>query len=316
MVEYIKLKDIENDSNKDNKIDKLENKNKAYKISFKKVLIIALLIFLISSIISTITFSLSDKIAVVPINGVIMTEKTTSIYGTSVSSREIASILYELKNDETVKAVLLDINSPGGSPVASEEISIAIKELEKEKPVYSLISDLGASGAYWVAASTDVIYSSSMSTIGSIGVTSAGLSFEDFIVEHNITYRKLTAGKYKDLGSTFRPQTKEEEEIIQNLLNEIHKNFIKHVATNRNMSIEAVTSLATGEVFLGTETIKNGLTDKIGYYPQVIEDLKSITSNKSIVVTYGSEPSLMEIIGINNVFSEFSPNTKSQILLQ
>lgn len=314
MVEYVKLNDID-ENQKETPKPIVKNKSR-YKISFKKILLLSLFILLLSMLISSISLSLSDKIAVVPIKGVIMSEKTSTIYSSSVSSREIASTLYDLRNDDSVKAILLDINSPGGSPVASDEISKAIENVKKVKPVYSLINDVGASGAYWIASSTDKIYSSSMSTIGSIGVTSAGLSFENFITEHNITYRQQISGKYKDMGSIYRKQTDEEKAIIQNLLDNIHKRFIEHVAKNRNITIENVTKLATGEIFLGSETIKNGLTDKIGYYPDVINKLKNITnSENAIVVTYGSTPTLLQIIGIESLFN-FKPTTKSQILLE
>lgn len=314
MVEYVKLNDID-ENQKETPKPIVKNKSR-YKISFKKILLISLFILLLSMLISSISLSLSDKIAVVPIKGVIMSEKTSTIYGSSISSREIASTLYDLRDDNSVKAILLDINSPGGSPVASDEISKAIENVKKVKPVYSLINDVGASGAYWVASSTDKIYSSSMSTIGSIGVTSAGLSFENFIAAHNITYRQQISGKYKDMGSIYRKQTDEEKAIIQNLLDKIHKRFIEHVAKNRNMSIENVTKLATGQIFLGSETVKNGLTDKIGYYPNVIDKLKNLTnSENAIVVTYGSTPTLLQIIGIESLFN-FKPTTKSQILLE
>ena len=244
-----------------------------------------------------------------------MTEATTTLYGTSTSSREIALTLKELEEDDTIKAVLLDINSPGGSPVASEEISRAIESLKETKLVYALINDVGASGAFWIAVSTDKIYASSMSTLGSIGVTSAGLSFEDFIVEHNITYRKQTAGKYKDLGSPFREPTDEEKEIIQSILDEIHASFISHVATSRNMSYESVKQYATGEIFLGTKAKEIGFIDNLGYYPDTIKDLKSQT-NAKLVVNFGPKPTLMQALGIETIFNWLPKASTSNILLQ
>lgn len=303
MVDFVKLKDDG---------EKPQNKKKKYSFSFKKALMIALVFFLISSIISSISLSVSPKIAVVPIKGVIMTEKTTSIYGSSVSSRDISKILESLGADDTVKAVLIDINSPGGSPVASEEISRAIEKLREKKPVYGLINDVGASGGFWIGVSCDKLYASSMSTLGSIGVTSAGLSFEDFIVEHNISYRKQTSGEFKDMGSPFRELLEEEEEIIQNLLNEIHSNFISHVANSRNLSYEYVQKYATGEIFLGSVAKENGFIDEIGYYPEVISDLKNITGDV-MILEYGPEVSFVEELGLSSIFNF---NTKSQIMLE
>lgn len=312
MVDYVKLEENNNDNSPNT--DKNKKENKKFNISFRKIFWTILFLIIISSIISSITLFYTPKIAVIPINGVIMSEKTTTIYGNSISSREIASTLLSLKDDDSVKAVLLDINSPGGSPVASEEISKAIEEVKKIKPVYSLISDTGASGAFWVAVSTDKIYASSMSTLGSIGVTSAGLSFENFIKEYNITYRKQTAGELKDLGTPFRKQTEKEKQIIQNILNQIHQKFISHVATSRNMSYKNVSKYATGEIFLGDKAKEIGFIDKIGYYPDVIADLKKITNQSNLItVTYGQQPTLLQIIGIESML-DISP--KSMVMLE
>jgi len=302
MVDFVKLKEDNEDNNKDKKI----------KISFRKILLIMLMFFMISSIFTSLSLSMSSKIAVVPIKGVITTDKSTSLYGSTTSSREIANILYELKDDNSVKSVILDINSPGGSPVASEEISKAIIELRKQKKVYGLINDIGASGAFWIGVSCDKLYASSMSTIGSIGVTSAGLSFENFIKQYNITYRKQTAGKYKDMGSPFRKPSNEENEIIQKILDEIHENFINHVANSRNLSYEQVKKYATGEVFLGTKALSIGFIDDIMNYEELVNKL---TKNDSsiLVIDYGPEKTFSEKLGLNSIFG-FS--TKSQILLK
>ncbi len=269
--------------------------------SFRNILLILLIFFLISSMISSITYSLTPKIAVVPLSGAISTEKEVSLFGASISSREIANQLYELKDDTSVKAVLLDINSPGGSPVASEEISKAIESLKEEKPVYALINDVGASGAFWVAVSTNKIYASSMSTVGSIGVTSAGLSFEEFIEEYNITYRRLVSGQYKDLGTPYKEMTEEEKEIIQGLLDEIHSQFINHVAASRNLTYDYVENYATGEIFLGSQAKEIGFIDEIGYYPDAIADLKNITGDV-VVIDYGPLPTFAESLGLSTLF--------------
>ncbi|MCA9459649.1 MAG: signal peptide peptidase SppA [Nanoarchaeota archaeon] len=312
MVDFIKLKE-DGDADDDGK-----KKKKMNFLSIKGFLIIFVVFFIASSVIASFTYSLSSKIAVVPISGPIMTEKTTSIYGSSISSRDIANTLRVIGEDSSIKAVLLDINSPGGSPVASEEISKAIEELKKKKKVYALVNDVGASGAFWVAVSTDKIFASSMSTLGSIGVTSAGLSFEDFIREYNVTYRRQTAGKYKDMGTPYRKMSEEEEAIIQGLLDEIHGNFISHVANSRNMNYSYVEEYATGEVFLGSKALRLGFIDEIAYYPDVIEELRKVSGagSSAIIVNYGPEPTLLEVIGVETISEWFAPNTKSQLLLE
>lgn len=302
MADFVKLK----------KEPKEKGKQKSF-FSFKAFLLFFLVFFLLSSIISTVSYSLSPKIAVIPISGPIMTQEAFTLYGDSTSSRYIAEKLMEIKEDSSIKAILFDINSPGGSPVASEEISNAIEIVKKETsiPIYCLINDVGASGAFWVAVSCDKIYASSMSTVGSIGVTSAGLSFEDFIADYNITYRKQTAGEYKDMGTPFRKMTPQEEEIIQGILDEVHKNFITHVATNRNMSYDDVKVYATGEIFLGSKAKDIGFIDEIGYYPDVLSALKGKVGD-IMVVDYGPAPTFAQQLGLTSLFGF---DTKSQILI-
>lgn len=309
MVDYVKLQDEQE------KPQKRRIVVRRRRINYKTIILLFIVLFLISTIISSITFALSSKIAVVPIKGVISTEQTSSIYGDTISSRNIANTLYEIQQDDSIKAVLLDINSPGGSPVASEEISRAIEELKKVKPVYSVINDMGASGAFWVAVSTDKIYASSMSVVGSVGVTATSFGFEDFIEEYDIHYRRQTAGEFKDMGTPYREQTDEEEEKMQELLDSIHTSFINHVAVSRNMTFDEALSYSTGEIFLGSKAQEIGFIDEIGYYPDVIAELENIVDNHNLlIVNYGPEPTLIDVLGVNSFFD--APSTQSQILLK
>ena len=280
-------------------------RRKKYERRFKlrHFFLIVAAFFMISFFISNVISGLSPKIAVIPIYGVILTQEGHS-FSSSVSSRFISETLYALADDSTTKAIVLDINSPGGSPVASEEISKAVEFAKTKKKVVSFISDAGTSGAFWVAVSSNETYASSMSVLGGIGVTSAGISFENFILEHNITYRKLTAGKYKDMGSIFREITEEEEEIIQSILDEIYENFISHVMTSRGLSEEVVREYATGEIFLGDEAVKAGFIDNISDYQTLVEELKEQTKTSRVVIyapprTFAQELGLTSLITLN-----------------
>ena len=309
MVDYVKIDEEEQKPT--------PHKKKKSKFSFKKILLIFLVIFILSSIISSVSYTLTPKIAVVPITGTLLTYSESGLFSSSgLTSRDIANRLYSLKDDNSVKAVILDINSPGGSAVASEEISKAIESLKEIKPVYALVNDIGASGAFWIAVESDKVYASSMSMLGSIGVTSAGLSFEHFIANYNITYRKQTAGEYKDMGSIFREPSKEEEEIFQELLDEIHLNFIEHIANKRNMTFEEVKYYATGEIFLGKKAKEIGFIDEIGYFPDVLSDLKEITGENVMLVEYKPDPTLAQILGLDSIFNLPSTISSSKILLQ
>lgn len=310
MVDYVK---VEKDDRGDKKIDKKPKKNF---FSFKVFILVFLGLFILMSIISSMMYSIAPKIAVVPINGIITTDGGGDFFSSSTSSRDIARTLLELKDDNSVKAVVLDINSPGGSPVASEEISRAIEKLSEKKTVYALINDAGASGAFWIAVSADVVYASSMSIVGSIGVTSAGLAFEDFIKNYNISYRKQTAGELKDMGSIFREPSEIEQKKIQDILDEVHENFIIHIANSRNLSVEEIREISTGEIFLGSRAKNLKLIDEIGYYPDVINKVKSEYGSNVLIVNYGPEPTLLEILGINSLFSFNSNHETNRIMLK
>lgn len=151
--------------------------------------------------------------------------------------------------------------------------------------------------------SADKVYASRMSTLGSIGVTSASLGFEEFIKEYNVSYRRLTAGEFKDMGSQFREMTDEEKEKIQNILDEIHSYFIAHVAQERGLEYSEVEKIATGEVFLGTKAKELGFVDEFGYFSDVQTELEKEQNSELLVVTYGPEPSFAEALGLRDLFS-------------
>ena len=300
MVEFVKFK--KKDKYESTQNDSPKNNSKP-KITTKRVIWTIVITIILMFLISSCTVAISPKIAIVPIKGEISTQGTLSLFSSSASSRDIANQIYSLADDDTVKAIVLDINSPGGSPVASDEISKAIEYAKEKKEVISVISDLGASGAYWVAASTDKIYTAPLSIIGSIGVTSAGLSFEGLIEEYNITYRRQIAGEFKDMGTPYREQTEEEKEKIQLLLDLVHEEFINHIAINRNMSYDEAKLLSTGEIFLGKDAIELGLVDENKYMQEVISELKNTIGNSTLVMQYDPTYSTPTLIGIRNEFA-------------
>ena len=140
------------------------------------------------------------------------------------SSTKTIQFIKAAEKDPSVRAIIFDINSPGGSAVASEEIAHAIKESTKYK--VAVIRDLGASGAYWIASSSDVIFASRMSLTGSIGVISSFIQFEGLMDKYGISYERLVAGERKDIGSPFREMTDEERILFQKKINTIHEYFI------------------------------------------------------------------------------------------
>ena len=171
----------------------------------------------------------SGNVAVIPIEGVISTTSSTFMAG--VKSQSIVKRIKKANENDNIKAILLEINSPGGTPVATDEIAQAIKNVNKT--TIAVIRESGASGAYWIATATDRIFANRMSVTGSIGVQASKLEFSGLIADYNITYRRLTAGRLKDAGSIWKTMTGEEEKLFQKLIDTLHNEFIKVVAENR-----------------------------------------------------------------------------------
>lgn len=177
-----------------------------------------------------------------------------------------------LEEDDSIKAILLEVDSYGGSGVAGEEIAAALKNTKK--PTVALIRDAGASAAYWAASGADKIYASKNSDVGSIGVTYSYLDNIGKNRKDGLTYNQLSSGKFKDTGDPDKPLTLEEKNLIMRDVKIMHQNFIKAVSENRNIGIEKVASLADGSTMLGEAALKNGLIDQIGGMPEVKEYLK------------------------------------------
>ena len=235
------------------------------------------------------------NVAVIPIQGVIMVDGNAGFGQEITTSTKLVELLDEASEDEFIDAIILEINSRGGSAVASAEIADKIKSIEK--PVYSVIRSTGASGAYWIASSTDRIYTHRFAVTGSIGVIGSYLEFSEFLNNYNVTYRRMVSGKYKDAGSPYKTLTNEEEVLIQKLLDDIHVGFIEEVANNRNMSYEEVEELATGFVFLGQDAIDLGLADKIGSMDDAIKDLENELNITADIARYKTKTSLLEELG-------------------
>jgi len=284
------------------------NKEKQELSLTSKVFIIIPVILLLLSFASCNALLLSantseeeGNVAIIPLKGVIVTNGDNFVAQTT--SDAMVQLLKRAQEDEEVKAVILEINSPGGSPVASDEIGQAVQKLRAaNKTVVAWMREVGASGAYWVAVNTDHIIANDMTITGSIGVVGSYFGFEEFIDEHNISYRQFTAGSRKDLGSPFRAMTKEEERFMNEKLQSIHKYFIQEVATGRNMEYSEVDALATGEFFLGFEALEVGLIDELGGLDEAIayiEEQEQITAQTFTLTTQKSFLEQLTTIQVN-----------------
>ncbi len=238
----------------------------------------------------------SANTAHIKVVGVITSEDGSGLFSDSTaSSTEIVRELEKARDSEQIKAVLLEINSPGGSPVASDEIAVAVKQVRAaNKTVVALIREEGASGGYWVASSTEHIVANRMSVTGSIGVIGSYMQFDRFLEHWNVTYNRMISGSKKDMGDPFVNLDDANKEFLQQKLDKLHEFFIIEVATNRNMSTVVVRDLADGRIFLGVEAKEEGLVDELGGKTEAIAYIKKKIGVEPELVEYAPEKTFME----------------------
>lgn len=216
---------------------------------------------------------LPKRIGVIYLNGVVDTEK----------AREIMSLLDEAIDRKDIAGIVLRINSPGGAVAPSQELYNYILEHRKEKKIYASIGTLGASGAYYVASACNRIYADGGSLVGSIGVIFTTSDIEELLKKIGIKPVVIKSGKFKDVGSPFRKMTPEEKQYLQNLVDEIHMQFVRDVARARGIPEKKLLAIADGRVFTGEKAKELGLVDGIAPMWQVVSILsKDLGYKKSL----------------------------------
>ena len=199
---------------------------------------------------------LPPRVAIVELSGVI---------GVKLQAREFTQLLRQVRDNPRYKAVVLDIDSPGGSAFASEDIYLATRALAKRKPVAAAVRGVGASGSYMVACAAERIFALPTAFVGSIGVISARPMVEELLGKVGVEMLVAKTGDYKDMGSMFRAPTSEEQAREQKLLDDIYARFVEIVDEGRpGLSREEIGAIATGEVFLGRQAQEVGLVDELG----------------------------------------------------
>jgi protease IV len=242
---------------------------------------------------------LSANVALVSIKGTILTESNRGVFGSDAiaSSSEIISLLQDIKDSPNIKAVLFEINSPGGSGVAADEIASAIKSLNMTTASY--IREMGTSAAYWTASATDHIVANRFSAVGSIGVIGSYLEFSGLLDDYNITYQKFIGGEHKDFPNPFVKPTIEQRQLFQDMIDSLHDVFIEEVALNRNMSSTEVKELAHGFIFTGMQGVENGLIDSVGGKKEAIMYIEKTENITAKVVEFKREVKFFEALGFS-----------------
>nr|WP_232848944.1 signal peptide peptidase SppA [Amphritea pacifica] len=210
-----------------------------------------------------------EHTAVVQVNGTIAD-------GEDASADNIIGALRRAFKDEGTKAVILRINSPGGSPVQSGYVYDEVKRLRAlhpEKKVYAVILDIGASGAYYIAASADEIYADKASLVGSIGVVSSGFGFVDLMEKVGVERRNLISGENKTFLDPFSPLKEKDRAFWQTVLDTTHRQFIEQVRKGRGDRLKENDQLFSGLVWTGEQALDLGLIDGLGSSSYVAREI-------------------------------------------
>lgn len=231
------------------------------------------------------------NIAFMPVEGTILPFNGLIDVPLVIVPETIERFVYDSENEDGIDAILIEINSPGGTPVASQRIAESLRN--SSLPVVALVGDVAASGGYMVAAAADHIVASPMSDVGSIGVNMSYVEESKKNEEEGITYVQLTSGEFKDAGSPNRPITDEERERFQADLDLVHKEFIGLVAEYRGLEVSTVELLADGSSMPGVRAIDNNLIDSLGGMNRAIEVLAELTGktvDETVICEYTAPP--------------------------
>lgn len=235
-----------------------------------------------------------DKILVAPIRGFISGEPGGGLLRDKPSVlQEAASRLDKARKDPAIKAVLLQIDSPGGTVTDSDILYHEICAFREEtgKSVIAQIMDVGASGGYYAALSADAIVAHPTSITGSVGVIFITPKIRGLMDKIGVDAEVAKSGSLKDIGSPFRPSTEKERQILQGMIDEMAGRFQDVAKTRRGLSEEALKTISTGNIFTGEQALALGLVDKVGYLEDALALAreKAKLSNDAKVVVYRRE---------------------------
>jgi len=193
------------------------------------------------------------------------------VAGTITDSKDFLHNIKQFREEPSIKAIVVRIDSPGGSVGPSQEIYREIRKTVETKPVIASLGAVAASGGYYIAAGTDGIVANPGTITGSIGVIMGFTNFREILKKIGLVPVVVKSGEYKDMGSPVREMTASEQRILQDLVDSIHRQFVGDVAKGRKMDVDKLNALADGRIFTGKEAQTLGLVDRIGNLEDSIE---------------------------------------------
>ena len=219
-----------------------------------------------------------------------------------IDSEDISEDLLDIADNDKIKAVVLRINSPGGSAYGSEQIWKAVSVVKSKKPIVVSMGDYAASGGYYIACNTDRIFAQPTTLTGSIGIFGIFPNIGGLTDKLGIKFDNVKTNKYSDFGATYRPMNTEERAILQRYINNGYELFTKRCAEGRNMNIDSLKAIAEGRIYSGTDAMRLGLVDEMGG----LEEAITFAAKKANISNYTLKyyPSVKSLIEqISDIFS-------------
>ncbi|TDM10597.1 signal peptide peptidase SppA [Macrococcus lamae] len=244
------------------------------------------------------TISGSDatkKIARVEVDGVIQDTGEPSLWANeSYNHQTIMTEFEKIKDDSSIKGVLLVVNSPGGGVYESAEIHNKLEEIKaKNKKIYVAMKNMAASGGYYISTPADKIFASRETLTGSLGVIMQSTNYKELADKYGVKFNTIKSGEHKDIMSPTKEMDASERKILQSLVDESYSQFVKVISDGRDMPADKVRQLADGRVYSGLQAQKNGLVDELGLEEDALKALKKeIKSDKAEVIEFTQPDSI------------------------
>ena len=193
------------------------------------------------------------------------------ITGVISSSREAIKAIKEFREEDSIKAIVVRINSPGGGIGPSQEIYTEIMRTKIEKPIIASLGSVAASGGYYIASATEKIIANPGTITGSIGVIVEYTNIQEVLKKIGLSAVVIKSGKFKDIGSPVRDITDNEKEFLQNLVDELHMQFVNHAAQGRQMDSKVMAKMADGRIYTGQKAMELNLIDELGNFEDAMQ---------------------------------------------
>lgn len=242
------------------------------------------------------------KIVILDVNGVIQDTGETSSFlqSSGYNHQDFMKKLNYIKEDDSVKGIIIKVNSPGGGVVESAEIHDKLAEIQKKskKPVYISMGSMAASGGYYISTAAKRIYASPETMTGSLGVIMEGINYEGLADKYGVDFVTIKSGKHKDIMSPTRKMTEEERQILQSMINNSYQGFVKVISEGRNLPVNQVKKMADGRVYDGRQAKDLHLIDGFGYLDDVVNLMK-----KQEKLTGAQVVRYSDSLGLGSLFS-------------